>query len=114
LRPLGHGALRTDQGDRMRVAADDPAGHRAALDAGYVGVRLAPDGSVVYERPVTHGGCFPDSEDSVRAVGGVGALAAGREPTSTSMRRSVEPAHPRAKAPLDGPRTARACAHCLG
>lgn len=53
LRPLGTGVLRTDPLDRRAVAALDPAGHREALDAGYLGSRLAPDGRVTYERLLT-------------------------------------------------------------
>lgn len=53
LRPLEAEAVRTDPGDRLPVGAGDPASHQAALDAGYVGVRLAPDGSVTYERLIS-------------------------------------------------------------
>lgn len=42
--------LTTDPADRRAVPADDPLLHRRALDDGYVGVRLAPDRTVVYER----------------------------------------------------------------
>jgi len=43
-------ALASDPADRLSVGADDAALHRAALRGGYVGVRLAPDGSVTYQR----------------------------------------------------------------
>lgn len=43
-------ALATDPADRVAVAAQDQAGHQAALRDGYVGVRLAPDGTVIYQR----------------------------------------------------------------
>jgi GNAT superfamily N-acetyltransferase len=40
----------SDPADRLSVAAGDAALHRAALRDGYIGVRLAPDGSVAYQR----------------------------------------------------------------
>lgn len=48
-------ALATDPDDRLSVAAQDRAGHQAALGHGYVGVSLAPDGTVTYRRLSTHG-----------------------------------------------------------
>lgn len=53
LRPLGLRVLHTDPLDRRTVDTLDPAGHREALDAGYLGSRLAPDGTVTYERLLT-------------------------------------------------------------
>lgn len=50
LRPLGPQALRSEPNDRVAVGADDPSGHQAALGGGYVGVRLAGDRLVIYER----------------------------------------------------------------
>jgi GNAT superfamily N-acetyltransferase len=43
-------ALTTDPADRVAVAAQDQAGHQAALRDGYVGVRMAGDGTVIYQR----------------------------------------------------------------
>lgn len=43
-------ALATDPGDQVRVSATDPARHRAALDDGCIGVHVAGDGAVVYQR----------------------------------------------------------------
>ncbi len=43
-------ALQTDACDGTRVEACDAAGHQAALQAGLIGVRLEPQGAVVYER----------------------------------------------------------------
>jgi GNAT superfamily N-acetyltransferase len=48
-RPLAGPELVTDPGDARRVELPDEAGHRAALDDGYLGVRLA-QAAVVYER----------------------------------------------------------------
>ena len=45
----------TDPDDRLSVAAQDRAGHQAALGHGYVGVSLAPNGTVTYRRLSTHG-----------------------------------------------------------
>jgi hypothetical protein len=42
--------LDTDPGDCRAVALKDAEGHRAALDGGYIGVRLASFGSVIYQR----------------------------------------------------------------
>jgi hypothetical protein len=43
-------ALATDPGDPLRVSATDPARHRAALDDGRIGVHVAADGAVIYQR----------------------------------------------------------------
>lgn len=43
-------ALTTDARDAVRVAACDASGHQAALDQGYLGVKLDARGYVVYER----------------------------------------------------------------
>jgi GNAT superfamily N-acetyltransferase len=50
LRPLGSQALRCEPNDRVAVGAGDPSGHQAALESGHVGVRLAGDRMVIYER----------------------------------------------------------------
>jgi GNAT superfamily N-acetyltransferase len=42
--------LASDPADRLSVGAEDAALHRAALQDGYIGVRLAPDRTVVYQR----------------------------------------------------------------
>jgi hypothetical protein len=38
------------------VGAQDHAHHRAALQDSYIGVRLAPDGAVIYERLLSRRG----------------------------------------------------------
>ena len=50
LRSLDPLRLATDPDDRVTVRADDPARHHAALLGGYVGVRLAAGGTVIYQR----------------------------------------------------------------
>jgi GNAT superfamily N-acetyltransferase len=42
--------LVSDPRDRVAVAAQDQAGHQAVLRDGYIGVRLATDGTVIYQR----------------------------------------------------------------
>lgn len=109
LRPLDLGALRTDPGDRVPVGAGDPARHQAALDAGYVGVRLATDGSVTYERLVTLAGRLLHPDDPVREAGGDGALAGPELDVSHQTRRHLELARRRATALLGG-RATTCCA----
>lgn len=46
-------ALHSDPRDRMAVAAQDQARHQAALRGGYIGVRLADDGDVIYQRLIS-------------------------------------------------------------
>jgi hypothetical protein len=48
LRALGAPRLVSDSSDRMSVPANDPSRHNAVLQAGYIGVRLAPGGEVIY------------------------------------------------------------------
>lgn len=55
LRPLGASAWQTDADDRIPVGALDAAGHRAASQNGYIGVRLSGHGSVIYQRLITAG-----------------------------------------------------------
>jgi hypothetical protein len=43
-------ALDVDADDQVRVDGGDEAGHGSILEDGYVGVRLAADGGVVYHR----------------------------------------------------------------
>jgi hypothetical protein len=43
-------ALATDSSDQVRVSAPDHARHRAALSDGCIGVRVAADGAVIYQR----------------------------------------------------------------
>lgn len=50
LRPLAPHALRLEPNDRVSVGAADPSRHQAALERGYVGVRLDADRAVIYER----------------------------------------------------------------
>jgi ribosomal protein S18 acetylase RimI-like enzyme len=49
----------TDPYDRMGVLAGDHAGHRDALWDGYVGVRLAAGGVVIYERVLGESNAMP-------------------------------------------------------
>jgi GNAT superfamily N-acetyltransferase len=48
-------ALATVADDRLAVPAQDQAGHQAALRDFYVGVGLAPEGTVIYRRLSAHG-----------------------------------------------------------
>lgn len=50
LRATDPSALASDADQRRTVHADDPAQHQAALRDGHVGVRLASDRSVIYQR----------------------------------------------------------------
>jgi GNAT superfamily N-acetyltransferase len=50
LRPFDEMALPSNPGDRRWVRAQDAAGHRSALQAGYLGVGFTPDRCVVYQR----------------------------------------------------------------
>ena len=43
-------AVVTDAGDRIAVAPHEPSRHQAALQDGYIGVRVAADGDVIYEK----------------------------------------------------------------
>jgi hypothetical protein len=43
-------ALSTEASGELRVSVGDPARHRAVLDDGYIGVRAAADGAVIYQR----------------------------------------------------------------
>jgi GNAT superfamily N-acetyltransferase len=43
-------ALSTDSSDQVRVSAHDHARQQAALDDGCIGVRVAADGAVIYQR----------------------------------------------------------------
>lgn len=44
----------SDSSDRISVAVRDLSQHQTALQDGYVGARLAPDGAVVYQRASLH------------------------------------------------------------
>lgn len=59
LRGLGASTLQTDADDRIAVGALDAAGHRVASQAGYIGVRLAGDDSVIYQRLYGHPASSP-------------------------------------------------------
>jgi hypothetical protein len=57
LAPVEAASLKTDPADRVAVAAQDEAHHQAVLRDGYIGLRRAADGSVVYQRllsPLPH------------------------------------------------------------
>jgi GNAT superfamily N-acetyltransferase len=56
LRPIDAPELTSDPDDRVLVRAHDHVQHQAALQAGYIGVRLAPGGAVVYQRLSTAAG----------------------------------------------------------
>jgi hypothetical protein len=43
-------ALACDPADARRVPLDDVSAHEAAFQEGWVGVRVEPDGTVVYQR----------------------------------------------------------------
>jgi hypothetical protein len=47
-------ALPSDLNDQISIRAQDPSQHQAALRDGYIGVRLAPDGAVIYQRLSSH------------------------------------------------------------
>src|SRR5262245_469008 len=48
-------ALPSDSNDQVWISAQDPSQHQAALQDGYIGVRLGSDGGVVYQRLSSHG-----------------------------------------------------------
>jgi hypothetical protein len=48
-------ALTSDSSDQVSISAQDPSQHQAALQDGYIGVRLASDGAVIYQRLSSHG-----------------------------------------------------------
>jgi hypothetical protein len=50
LRALAGPALSSDPCDRITVCAQDHAQHQLALQAGYIGVHLTPDGAVTYRK----------------------------------------------------------------
>lgn len=47
-------ALRSDWRDQVSVNAADDSRHHTALRDGYIGVRLAADGAVIYQRLLSH------------------------------------------------------------
>lgn len=59
LRPLDPQALRSEPNDRVAVGACDSSRHQAVLERGYVGVRLAADRAVIYERLIPRGTLRP-------------------------------------------------------
>jgi hypothetical protein len=48
-------ALTSDSSDQVSIRRQDPSQHQAALQDGYIGVRLASDGAVIYQRLSSHG-----------------------------------------------------------
>lgn len=48
-------ALASDASDQVLVSTRDHARHQAVLQDGYIGVRLASDGAVIYQRLSSHG-----------------------------------------------------------
>jgi hypothetical protein len=48
-------ALPSDSNDQVWIRAQDPSQHQAALQDGYIGVRLASDGAVIYQRLFSDG-----------------------------------------------------------
>jgi hypothetical protein len=48
-------ALASDLSDQISIRLHDPYQHQAALQAGYIGVRLASDGAVIYQRLLSRG-----------------------------------------------------------
>ncbi len=54
LAALDKTALKSDPRDCVAVDAQDQARHHAALRDGYIGVRLAADGAVIYQRLTSH------------------------------------------------------------
>jgi hypothetical protein len=48
-------ALTSDSSDQVSISPQDPSQHQAALQDGYIGVRLASDGAVIYQRLSSHG-----------------------------------------------------------
>jgi GNAT superfamily N-acetyltransferase len=61
--------LTSDPSDQVSVRAHDHTGHQAALQDGYIGVGLARDGAVLYQRLSSHGVRGTTSEADVRAPG---------------------------------------------
>jgi hypothetical protein len=50
LRSLDARALTHDSSDQVSIRAHDLSQHQAALQDGYIGVRLASDGAVIYQQ----------------------------------------------------------------
>ena len=48
-------ALPSDSNDQVWIRAQDPSQHQAALQDGYIGVRLGSDGGVIYQRLSSNG-----------------------------------------------------------
>ena len=55
LRSLDARVFTSDSSNRAPVSAHDAFQHQAALQNGYIGVRLASDGAVIYQRLLLHG-----------------------------------------------------------
>ena len=54
LRSCDAPGLTSDSSDQLSVRAQDPSQHQAALQDGYIGVRFASDGAVIYQRLSSH------------------------------------------------------------
>lgn len=50
LSPCDAVALTSDSSDQVSICSQDPSQHQAVLQDGYIGVRLASDGAVIYPR----------------------------------------------------------------
>ena len=55
LRSIDALALLSDSSDQVSIRGQDSSQHHAALQVGYIGVRLASNGAVIYQRLLSRG-----------------------------------------------------------
>jgi GNAT superfamily N-acetyltransferase len=68
LRGFGSAALATDARASISVCAADAAQHQAALQRGYIGTHLGPDGAVIYRKLVSAASAVPAPRQNAHAI----------------------------------------------